>query len=64
VNHQLIETKPVIMIFKKSGEKKGGSKIGQTVHKLLKNSVEKMSVFASKQKLMKTKPVKTDLSIN
>jgi len=52
------------MIFKKSGEKKGGSKIGQTVHKLLKNSVEKMSVFASKQKLMKTKPVKTDLSIN
>ena len=57
-NTQIIEIKPVSMIFKKSNEKKGGSKIGLTVRKLLKNSVEKMSVFASEQKFMKTKLVK------
>jgi hypothetical protein len=50
------------MIFKKSGGKKRGSKIGLTVRKLLKNSVEKMSVFASEHKFMKTKLVKIILS--
>jgi hypothetical protein len=62
MSRQIIETKPVRMIFKKSGEKKGESKIGLTVHKSLKNSIEKMSVFSSEQKFMKTKLVKTALS--
>jgi hypothetical protein len=42
------------MIDWRGASRKGGrSKIGLTVHKLLKNGVEKMSVFASEQKFMK-----------
>jgi hypothetical protein len=61
-NGQVIESKQVSVIFLESGEKNGGYKIRLTVYKLLKNSVEKMSVFASEQKFMKTKLVKIILS--
>ena len=62
INDQVTESKQVSVIGLKSGEKKRGSKMALIVHKLLKNSVEKMSVFASEQKFMKTKIVKIILS--
>ncbi len=64
MNHQIIETKPVSLIFKKSDEKKGRPKTGLIVHKLLKNSIEEMSLLASEQKFMKTQLVKIILNIS
>jgi hypothetical protein len=62
LNDQVIESKQVSVIGLKSGEKKRGSKIALIVHKLLKNSVEEMSLFGSEQKFMKTKPLKIIMS--
>jgi hypothetical protein len=61
-NLQAIENKPVVVIELESCQKKRGSISGFRVHNLLKINVEKMSVFASEQKFMKTKLVKIILS--
>jgi hypothetical protein len=61
-NTQANENKQVVVIALKSGEKKGGLILGFSAHKLLKTSIEKMSVFGSKQKFMKTKLLKFILS--
>jgi hypothetical protein len=61
-NLQAIENKLVGVIALRSGQKKRGSIFGLSVHKLLKTSAEKMSVFASEQKFMKTKLLKIILS--
>jgi hypothetical protein len=61
-NIQVIENKPVAVIWLKSVQKKRGSILGFSAPKLLKTNIEKMSVFASKQKFMKTKLLKIVLS--
>ena len=62
VNDQVIEIKPVAVTEIKCCPKKRGSIFGFSVYKLLKTSIEKMSVFGSEQKFMKTKLVKITLS--
>jgi hypothetical protein len=52
---QAIENEVVIFCDRRSAEKKGDANIEVCLQKLLKTHVEKMSVFESKQKLLKTK---------
>jgi hypothetical protein len=59
MNHQVVENKQVVSIELKSGQKKRGSILGFSVHKLLKTSIEKMSVFSSEQKFMKKSNLKS-----
>ena len=48
---------------RRAARKKRGAKIKDSLQKLLKTHVEKMSAFGSEQKLLKTKPVKNILRL-
>jgi len=52
-NLQTIENNPVVVIELKSCQKKRGSILGFSVHKLLKTSIEKMSLSWLDTMLMK-----------